>query len=214
MPEFQCRVATASGEVVERSYVAADEAALRRELEAQDLMALAVRRRNPILQQIARALRLKGSISGREFLVFNQELSALLKAGLPILTSLDILLERRSNPTFKQALQDVRSRVKSGEALSEAFMAQGDLFPSHYAASLASGERTGELPIVLLRFVTYMQRLLCIQRKVVSSLIYPAILLTLALGLIAVMVFFIIRLIFIFFTRSTNISVCNRSGDT
>jgi type IV pilus assembly protein PilC len=192
MPEFQCRVASATGDVFERAYVAADESQLRRDLENQDLMILDVRRSNPLMQGLAKTLRIKGSISTREFLIFNQELIALVRAGLPILGSLDILLERRKNPTFKGALQDVRDRVKSGEALSEAFAAQGDLFPPLYSASLASGERSGELVSVLQRFIAYMRKVLTIQRKVVSALIYPAILLILSAGLIALMVFYII----------------------
>jgi type IV pilus assembly protein PilC len=192
MPEFHCRVATMTGDVVERTYTAADEAALRRDLESHDMMLLDVRRANPLLQQLARALRLKGSISSREFLVFNKELSALVRAGLPIMTCLEILLERRKNPAFRRALTDVRERVKSGESLSEAFGAQGDLFPPLYSASLASGERSGEMASVLVRFIDYTQRVLTIQRKVISALIYPAILAVLSMGLIALMVFFII----------------------
>lgn len=192
MPEFMCRVATAGGDVVERTYVAENESALRRELETQDVMVLDVRRSSAAVQQLARALRLKGSVSSREFLIFNKELIALIRAGLPIVPSLDILLERRKNAGFREALKDIRDRVKSGESLSEAFAAQGDMFPRLYSASLASGERTGELPAVLKRYVAYTHRVLSIQRKVVSALIYPAILLTLSIGLIALMVFFII----------------------
>ena len=192
MPEFLCRVATGTGDVVERKYVASDEAALRRDLENQDLMLLDVRRSNPFLQQLARTLRIKGSISSREFLIFNKELSALVRAGLPIVPTLTILLERRKNVAFRHALMDVRDRVKSGESLSEAFGAQGDLFPPLYAASLASGERSGEMASVLTRFIDYTQRVLAIQRKVVSALIYPAILFTLSIGLVALMIFFII----------------------
>ena len=192
MPEFLCRVAIGSGDVVERKYVAADEAALRRDLENQDLMLLDVRRSNPFLQQLARTLRVKGSIPSREFLIFNKELIALVRAGLPIVPSLTILLERRKNATFRHALMDIRERVKSGESLSEAFGAQGDLFPPLYSASLASGERSGEMASVLARFIDYTQRVLAIQRKVVSALIYPAILFTLSIGLVSLMGFFII----------------------
>jgi len=192
MPEFQCRVANPSGDVFERSYVAEDESALRRDLESQDLMILDVRRPNALAQQISRAVRFRSAVSSREFLIFNQELSALVRAGLPIVPSLELLLERRKNATFKQALQDVRDRVKSGESLSEAFAAQGDMFPTLYAASLASGERSGELASVLQRFIEYTTKLLAIQRRVVSALIYPIILLTLAVGLIGVLIFFII----------------------
>ncbi len=192
MPEYLCRVASTAGEIFERSYVAEDEPALRRDLERQDLMILNIRRRNPLAQQIAKLFRIKGSVSTRDFLLFNQELSALVRAGLPIMSSLDILLERRKNPTFKQALLDIRDRVKSGESLSEAFDAQGDLFPSLYSASLASGERSGELASVLRRYIAYTQKVLTIQRKVISALIYPLILIVLSCALIALMVFYII----------------------
>jgi type IV pilus assembly protein PilC len=192
MPEFTCRVATPSGEVFDKVYTGADENALRRDLENQDLMILDVRRRNPVVHQLMRALRLQGGIASREFLFFNQELRALLHAGLPIVPSLDILLERRKNKVFRNSLIDVRDRVKGGEALSDAFAAQGDLYPPLYAASLASGERSGELASVIERYVAYLQKVISIRRKVVSALIYPAILVTLALALIALMVFFII----------------------
>jgi len=192
MPEFVCRVATPSGEVFDKVYAGSDETSLRRELENQDLMILDVKRRNPIVQQLLRALHIQGSIASREFLFFNQELRALIHAGLPIVPSLDILLERRKNKTFRNSLIDIRDRVKGGEALSEAFAAQGDMYPPLYSASLASGERSGELASVIERFVAYLQKIISIRRKVISALIYPSILITLALCLIALLIFFII----------------------
>jgi type IV pilus assembly protein PilC len=192
VPDFVCRVATATGEIVERTYSADDEGALRHDLENQDLLVLNLRRTNSLVDQVARTFRLRGSISQRDFLAFNKEFVALIRAGLPILSSLEILTERRKNPAFRRALVDIRERVKSGEALSDAFMAHGSLFPRLYSASLASGERSGELGTVIARFVEYSARVLAIQRKVVSALIYPAILLTLSTGLIALMMFVII----------------------
>lgn len=192
MPEFNCRLATLSGEIIERSHTAADEAALRRDLEAKDYLVLEIRRRNPIIQQLLSLFSLKPKVSSQEFLIFNQELAALLRAGLPVLQSLDILLEGRDNATFRRALSDVRERVKSGESLSEAFAAQGDLFPKLYSASLASGERSGELSTVLKRFIAYSQNIMTVRKKVVSALIYPAVLVVLSIGLVALMVFYII----------------------
>ena len=192
MAEFFCRVAYPTGEIVERGFEADDEAALRRELESKDYLILEMRRRNPVVQAIIDTVRIKPKISSREFLFFNQELRALIKAGLPVLASLDILLERRKNPTFKHALQDIRDRVKGGESVSEAFAAQGDLFPKLYASSIASGERSGELPSVLERYVTYQRSIMAIRRKVTAALMYPVILMILCIGLVALMVFYII----------------------
>ncbi len=192
MAQFYCRMAAPTGEIVERVLTGVDEAAVRREMEDKDFLVLDLRRRSRALQVVFEILRLRARVSAREFLFFNQELSALLRAGLPILTSLDILLERRENPAFRRALADIKERVKSGEMLSEAFAAQGDLFPRLYASSLASGERSGELPTVLKRYIAYTRTLLAIRRKVVSAMTYPVILLVASLGLIALMTFYII----------------------
>jgi len=187
--QFVCRMALPTGEIVERTLDAADEAALRRDLEDKDLLVLDLKKRNALSASVSEAFRRRVRINPHEFLFFNQEFSALLRAGLPILASLDILIDRRKNPVFKRALVE---RVKGGEALSDAFAAQGELFPKLYAASLASGERSGELPNVLKRYIVFTRTILAIQKKVVAALIYPAILLCASIILIAIMVFFVI----------------------
>ncbi len=192
MPEFVCRIAGPSGEVFEKTFVAESESWLRRDLENQDMMILDLRRRSAFAADLARMFRLRGRVSMRDFLLFNQELVALVKSGMPIVEILDILLDRRANETLKVALIDVRDRVKGGESLSEAFAAQGDLFPPLYSASLASGERSGELPTVLDRYIEYTETVLAIRSKVIQSLVYPAVLLTLLSSLVVLMVFFII----------------------
>jgi len=192
MAEFVCRMALPTGEIVERTVVADSEAALRRELEDKDTLILELRRQNPVLSAVTGVFALRPRISAREFLFFNQEFSALLRAGLPILTSLDILIDRRKNLVFKKALVNIRERVKAGEALSEAFTAQGEMFPKLYAASLASGERSGELPNVLKRYIAYTRSILSIRKKVVGALIYPAILVCVSVILISIMVFYVI----------------------
>ena len=91
------------------------------------------------------ALPRRARIASREFLVFNQELATLLKAGMPLVQSLDILRRRVTNPVFKAVLDDVNERVRAGSALSEAFEAHGALFPGVYTASLLAGEKSGNL---------------------------------------------------------------------
>ena len=171
MAQFVCRMALPTGEIVERAVVADSEAALRREMEEKDMLVLELRRHSPVFSAIGEALAVRSRIAAREFLFFNQEFSALLRAGLPILTSLDILIERRKNLVFKKALTNIRERVKSGESLSDAFLAQGELFPKLYAASLASGERSGELPNVLKRYIAYTRSILAVRKKVVGTLV-------------------------------------------
>ena len=192
MPQFVCRMALPTGEIVERTVVADTEAALRRELEDKDMLVLDVRSQNPLAAALGGMFAMRAKIPAREFLFFNQEFSALLRAGLPILTSLDILIDRRKNQVFKGALENIRVRVKGGESLSEAFTAQGDLFPKLYGASLASGERSGELPNVLKRYITYTRSIMTIQKKVVGALIYPAILVCVSIVIVVIMLFKVI----------------------
>ncbi len=192
MAQFVCRMALPTGEIVERTVDADSEAALRREFEDKDTLVLEVRRPNALLSAVGGAISFRPRIPAREFLFFNQEFSALLRAGLPILTSLDILIDRRKNPIFKKALENIRVRVKGGESLSEAFVAQGELFPKLYAASLASGERSGELPNVLKRYISYTRSIMTIQKKVVGALIYPAILVCVSIVIVVIMLFKVI----------------------
>ena len=192
MPEFACRLGTPGGEILEEIIVADDEGALRRECERKDLFVITVRRKSGVGRFLQNLSPLRPRISTKEFLLFNQELTALIRAGLPIIASLDILLERRKNAAFRRSLEDIRTRVKGGEMLSEAFAAQGALFPKIYCSTLASGERSGEIATVLKRYIAYVKTLLTLQRKVISAMVYPMILMGLSAGLIAILVYFVI----------------------
>jgi len=184
--EFRCRLASPNGEIVEGVYAAENEAKLRHELEEKGLYVLSLRTKGAIA---GLSLRLpQAGINTREFLVFNQELATLLKAGMPLVQSLDLLKRRVTSPVFRTVLDDVHEKVRSGTALSDAFGAQGDLFPRVYTASLLAGERSGNLDAVLRRFVEYAKVIATLKRKTVSALVYPAILISLALVLVSIIV--------------------------
>ncbi|MGH9411339.1 MAG: type II secretion system F family protein [Vicinamibacterales bacterium] len=125
-------------------------------------------------------------VATREFLVFNQELATLLKAGMPLVQSLDILRRRVNNPVFKAIVDDVYERVRAGSALSEAFEAHGQLFPGVYTASLLAGEKSGNLEQVLRRYVGYVKVVTGVRRKTISALVYPLILLVLSLIVVTI----------------------------
>jgi type IV pilus assembly protein PilC len=181
--DYLCRVGTASGEVLERTFSAPDEASLRRDVEQQGYYLFSVRR----------GLRL-GEIRFRRrhiqitlLLIFGQELAALLKAGLPLLQSLDVMLERQRDPLFRGSLAAVRDRVKSGTSLSDAIHMEGDLYPPIFAASLVAGERSGSLETVLRRFVQYLRLNQSLKKKAIAATVYPAVLGTLMIGLVGIL---------------------------
>lgn len=184
--EFRCRLATASGEIVQGVYVAQSEAHLRHELEEKGLHVLALQTRGG--WGGFSFMRRRAKITRHEFLVFNQELATLLKAGMPLVQSLDILRVRLSNPMLKAVLDDVHEKVRAGTALSEAFESHGELFPTVYTASLMAGERAGNLDSVLRRYVAYSKVVDTIRKKTISALIYPVVLILLAVGLVSIIV--------------------------
>jgi type IV pilus assembly protein PilC len=185
--EFRCRLASASGEVVEGVYVAESEARLRHELEEKGLYVLSLQPKNA-LAGLSFRLPTRSSVPNREFLIFNQELATLLKAGMPLVQSLDLLKSRIQSPVFRSVLNDVHERVRSGSALSDAFASHAELFPSVYTASLVAGERSGNLDAVLRRFVEYSKIIATLKSKTLSALIYPAVLITLSLVLVSFIV--------------------------
>jgi type IV pilus assembly protein PilC len=186
--EYLCRVGTPTGEVVERRFAASDEAALRTELEQKGYYLFAVRRGLALGEVRLRSPRIPTDL----LTVFCQELAALLKAGLPLFQSLDVMLERQANATFRASLTAIRERVKSGAALSEAIRAEGELYPPMLAASLVAGERSGGLEVMLRRFVQYLRLNQALRRKAISASIYPAVLLALMLVMVGVMMVFVI----------------------
>ena len=182
--EYVCKVGTPTGEVLEQTFTAPDEAALRAELEQKGFYLFSVRRGLALGRFSVRRTRVPKEL----LMLFGQELAALLKAGLPLLQSLDVMLERQENPVFRRSLDTIREKVKSGTSLSEAFRAEGELYPAILSASILAGERGGNLEATLRRFAQYMRLNLALKKKAVSASVYPAVLLFLMLGLVFILV--------------------------
>ncbi len=186
--DFVCKVGTPTGSIEERSFSADSEAALRLELERKGFFVFSVR--TPLsLRSLPIARR---RIPPKMLIIFGQEMAALLKAGLPLFQALDVMIERQAHPTFKRSLIAVRDRVRTGSSLSDAFRAEGALYPPMFSASLVAGERSGSLELVLRRFVQYLRLNEGLKWKAISSAIYPAILLTLMTAVMAVLLVFVI----------------------
>ena len=184
MPQFIVRVGTPEGEIIERQVQAGSARAAQEEMRRQGMYVFEAKRGASSLSDYLPA---RKAISIEGFLLFNQELLALVKAGLPIIQSLDIMLERQKNPRFREVLSDIRDKIKSGVALSDAFAHYGDLFPPIYSTSLRAGERSGDLEGVLRRFLRYQKMIVSLRKKVISAIIYPVVLLFLMTGMIVIM---------------------------
>src|SRR5438093_7711240 len=193
MAEFVCRYGTLNGEILQKTYSAESEKSLRDQMEEQGYYVFGIKRRyeaRALLRSLVSLRRKK--VSDKEFLVFNQELAALIRAGLPLLRCLELLMDRIEDPEFGAILQDVYRQVKSGTSLSEAFASHSDVFPPVYTAAILSGEKSGTVQEVIRRYLDYIKIVLAIRTKVVSSLIYPLLLLALSCGVIGILVGYVI----------------------
>ncbi|MBW3565029.1 MAG: type II secretion system F family protein [Acidobacteria bacterium] len=182
MTAYVFRVGTPEGEVVERKIEAPSLERAQTLLRGEGFHVFEGRRAS-LLPQV----RFGKVISTEKFLLFNQELLALVRAGLPIVQSLDLLLERQSEPRFQEVLREIRDEVRSGVALSDAFAARGNIFPPIYSNSIRAGERSGDLTGVLKRFLAYQKLIVSIRKRVTGALVYPAVLISLSVIMIFIM---------------------------
>ena len=180
MAEFVIKLADEHGHVLEQVQTAASAEELRSRFTHAGYHVFSVRARSGLL-----ALR-KRKVKLEPFLIFNQQFLTLIKAGLPILGSLQMLGKIQKNAQFSAQLEDVSNRVKTGESLSSAFDAQGG-FPVMYNTTLLAGERSGNLQEVLERYVNFQKVTLAFRKKLTASLIYPCVLMTLVICLVIFM---------------------------
>ncbi len=188
MAEWTLKYADARGAMHQQVAQADSERELRDRFTEQGYLVYSIRPR----ESAASALRPRGKkLNLQKFLIFNQQFVTLIRAGLPILKSLDLLAERLTDPKLSRHIQGVREEVRNGALLSDAFARQG-VFPPIYVTTVLAGERSGSLPDVLERFITYQKLALSVRRKLMTSLLYPAVLIFLVICLIVFLVTFVV----------------------
>jgi type IV pilus assembly protein PilC len=183
VPIFDCRLAKADGSIAEERIEAEDEQSVRIQLQEKGYLVFSVRR----LQSFSLSsvnLKLGKRLHPREFLVFNQELLALIRAGMSIIRTMDLLIGRASHPAFRTALMGVREGIKSGSSISEAMAKYPFYFSELYVSSVRAGERSGNLVEILQRHIAYLKRMLAVRKKVISALSYPSFLLIVGVSVI------------------------------
>ena len=195
MAEFICRLGTPAGEVVTRTVEAVGVQEARVRLEADGFRVFSVT--PPKKAGVAALTRGgKAGVSARvragDFLLFNQQLAALVRAGIPILQAITMLRRRAASARLRQLLGDVEEKIRGGMALSAAFAAQGPVFPRIYTASILAGERSGALDEVLARYNVYMRRGVEIRRKIRGALAYPLFLLFASFGMVAFLTTYVV----------------------
>src|SRR5246127_2629733 len=185
MGEFVCRVADANGRIFSHIEAASSVAEARQKLADRGLYVYAVDQRNRLLSGMLR--RPERSVSGSDFLILNQQFNTLIKAGLPILRALDLLAERAASPRLRPIVAQIRDRVREGKSLSEAVNEAG-VFSKVFSTAILAGEKSGNLPGVLDYYIAYQKVSTGVRKKILATLVYPALLVTVAILVVTYLV--------------------------
>jgi len=190
MPYYICRMAGENGNLLTRSLLASSADECRELAESEGYCVLSVGRDWKKIQIRARVF--GDRIRDADFILFNQELIALLRSGYPVLKSIEVIAGRMKSLPLKELLLKVEADVRSGKSLSEAFAPYEDRFSKVYTASLMAGERSGNLPGTIGRFVQYAKILVQTKSKIRAATIYPTLLLIFSAALIGVQITFVL----------------------
>ena len=186
MGEFVCRVADADGRVFSHVEPANTLDEARQKLAERGLFVYSVEARGGRIGSLLR--RPSGrQIGGSDFLILNQQFNTLIKAGLPILKSLDLLATRASSPRLRPVIAQIRDQVREGKSLSEAVDEAG-VFSKVYATAILAGEKSGNLPGVLDYYIAYQRVSTGVKKKIAATLVYPVLLITVATVIVTYLV--------------------------
>ncbi len=191
MAEWMLKYADARGEIHQQTAEAGSEREVRDRYTQQGFLVYSVKPRSEINALAAAVKPRRKKLNVEKFLIFNQQFVTLIRAGLPILKALDLLAERLTDPKLSAYIKGVREEVRNGALLSDAFARQG-VFPPIYVTTVLAGERSGSLGEVIERFITYQKLSLSVRKKLMVSLLYPAVLVTLVIALIVFLVTYVV----------------------
>lgn len=208
MPEYTLKYADARGEMHQQVVEASSEGELRQRMTEQGYLVYSVKERAGVAV-LGRGARRK-KLDMEKFLIFNQQFVTLFRAGLPILKALDLLADRLTDKKLGPHVREIRDDVKRGSLLSDAFRRQG-IFPAIYVTSIMAGEKSGALGEVMERYINYQKLALAVRKKIMLSLMYPAILLVLVSLLIVFLITFVVpRFAELYGTTNTQLPIMTR----
>ena len=189
MAEYVIKMADERGHMLEQLEHGTSEVEIRDRYAQQGFLVYSVKSKGAFSGDLRLPQRRK--VRQDQFVIFNQQFVTLIHAGLPIIQSLELLIKRQRNPFFRSVLQNVRDRLRGGELLSEAFAAQ-KVFPKVYTTTLLAGEKSGNLEEVMGRYIAFQRLSVSFRKKMVSSLVYPTLLVLMLLVMMTFLITFVV----------------------
>jgi len=189
MAEYVIRMADERGHMLQQFEHGTSEVDVRDRFAQQGFLVYSVKPKGLLAGELRLPQRRK--VPQDQFVIFNQQFVTLIHAGLPIIQSLELLIKRQRNPFFRSVLQNVRDRLRGGELLSQAFAAQ-KVFPKVYTTTLMAGEKSGNLEEVLQRYISFQRLAVSFRKKLLASLVYPALLVLMLFVMLTFLITFVV----------------------
>lgn len=190
MALYSCKIGSADGKIIEKEFESPNSDLLTQSLIAQGFFVFNVKKKP--FQFLWKQGGSRKKIDTKGLITFNQELLVLIKSGLPIIQSLDTILERIDKGRLAEVLEVIRDDIKGGSSLSEAFERHPSTFSHLYIASIRAGERTGDLPQTIRRYITFLKKTEGFRKKVITALFYPAILMSVAFAAVTLLLVYVV----------------------
>jgi type IV pilus assembly protein PilC len=191
LAEFLLKYADPRGQIHNQVVEAASEQDLRERYTQQGYLIYSIKAKGALGALGGGGARRPRKIDTEKFLIFNQQFVTLIKAGLPILKSLDLLADRLTDKKLGPFVNGIRDDVRNGTLLSDAFGKQG-VFPPMYVTSVMAGEKSGSLTETLERYIHYQRLALAVRKKLLLSLIYPSLLFVMVILLVVFLVTYVV----------------------
>lgn len=182
MPTFKYIAKEITGKTVSGILEYSDKALLIDALRKKDLIIISIEetaKRRPISSG--------GSVKLEEVVIFSRQLATMVDSGIPLVQALDILCEQIEKPVFKNILAKIKDDIETGSSLSDALARHPAVFSTLYINMVRAGESSGALDDILDRLAAYLEKSSMLQRKVKSSLVYPVVVITMAMLITLVM---------------------------
>ena len=182
---------TRKGTIERGEMEAANEASVRSQLRRQQIMAIKIQTKPKDVFQSLSFLKRRG-VKEKEIVVFTRQFATMIDAGLPLVQCLEILSSQQTNKTFKEILLKVKGDVEAGSTFAEALKKHPRVFNELFCNLVAAGEAGGILDTILNRLATYIEKTMNLKKKIKGAMVYPSVVLVVALGVVVLLLTFVI----------------------
>lgn len=135
---------------------------------------------------------MKGRVKKRSLAIFTRQLATMIDAGLPLVQSLEILAQQEEDETFQEIIRTIKNEVEAGATLAAALQKHPRCFDNMYVNLVVAAEEAGTLDVILSRLATHIEKMEELKKKIKSAMVYPAMIVTVAIGVTVVLMVFVV----------------------